>query len=818
MTTRVTCLHELDLSRPAAARNEQRFDFGSSRSPQGLEIAADGVSLLENGRRVMPVMGEIHYARLPPAEWRGALLKMKAGGITIAASYVFWIFHEEQRGRWNWSGQRDLRAFVIACGDAGLRCIVRIGPWCHGEVRNGGLPEWLFDQGIDVRTTSPRYLEAARRFYAAVADQLRGLLWKDGGPVIGIQIENEYGGEPEHLLALKRLAIDAGLDVPLYTRTGWPELKSPMPFGELLPLFGGYAEGFWDRALETMPGHYWKEFIFKKVRSDAAIASEHFGLREVEDAPDVANYPYLTCEIGPGMASSYHRRITVFPMDVLSMVIVKLGSGSNSPGYYMYHGGTNPAGAEPCLQEHQATRYTNWNDMPVKSYDFQTCLGEFGQIREQYHLLRPLHLFLEDFGDRLANLPAVIPEPLVTRGDGETFRWAVRSDGRSGFVFINNYHRLQPLPARQGVQLKLKTCDGEISFPKRPTTIPADTAFFWPFTFDLGDGITLDYATAQPICQVRNAGQVWTFFASTGDPAEFSLSGFAKRFAEGVSPEGGHGVLTDVRVLTDVEPGTAPFATLAAKNAAVHHLVLLDETRARQMYRGEVGGKTLVVICPGNVVFDGSTLRLSTTTPQSLPLLVFPPPAAVEINGQPIEAHPDGAFQRFRVPFTAKAEALTPTVTKIRSAGPARQISLGAKGVASAPTDRDFNEAAEWLIRLPLHTDPARNLLFRIHYTGDVARAYIGERLVTDHFYNGAAFEVGLQRHAEAAISSGIRVKILPLRKDAPIYLLDRVRPDFGGDDAIAELTGVEVLETLEAEIKFPAAGKSEVCAEGLKG
>ena len=91
----------------------------------------------------MPVMGEFHFTRYPQDEWRDALLKMKAGGIDIVATYVFWIHHEEVRGEYDWSGQRSLREFLKLCHELGLYAFVRMGPWSHGEVRNGGFPDWL---------------------------------------------------------------------------------------------------------------------------------------------------------------------------------------------------------------------------------------------------------------------------------------------------------------------------------------------------------------------------------------------------------------------------------------------------------------------------------------------------------------------------------------------------------------------------------------------------------------------------------------------------------------------------------------------------
>ena len=142
-------------------------------------------------------MGEFHYTRHPEGEWRDELLRIKAGGIDIVATYVFWIHHEEIAGQWDWSGRRDLRRFVQTAAEVGLLVAVRLGPWCHGEVRNGGLPDWLLAAGCEVRSDDPRYLVHARALYAEIARQLHGLLWKEGGPVFAVQIENEYSGPAE---------------------------------------------------------------------------------------------------------------------------------------------------------------------------------------------------------------------------------------------------------------------------------------------------------------------------------------------------------------------------------------------------------------------------------------------------------------------------------------------------------------------------------------------------------------------------------------------------------------------------------------------
>ena len=101
------------------------------------------------------MVGEFHHARYPRDEWREELLKMKAGGIDTVSTYVFWIHHEEERGKWNWSGRRSLRDFIKTAQEAGLKVIVRLGPWCHGEVRNGGFPDWVETSGTRRARTTP---------------------------------------------------------------------------------------------------------------------------------------------------------------------------------------------------------------------------------------------------------------------------------------------------------------------------------------------------------------------------------------------------------------------------------------------------------------------------------------------------------------------------------------------------------------------------------------------------------------------------------------------------------------------------------------
>jgi hypothetical protein len=456
------------------------------------EVTWDSHSLIMNGKRVCPVMGEIHYSRIPADEWAEEVHKMKEGGVTVIATYVFWNHVEEQEGVFNWSGQRDLRRFLEVCKNEEMPVILRIGPFCHGEVRNGGIPDWMFHKGCKLRSLDKTFLSYVDKLYRQIFSQTIGLQWKDGGPLLACQFDNEYRGSGDYLMALKKIALKIGFDLPFYTRTGWPQLSKPVPFGEMIPLYGDYADGFWDKELSETCGNYYKAFNFKGFRSSTAIGTDLLGKQEEKVNKGDEDYPYFTCELGGGMVTAYHRRPYIYADDCYSLAIVKLGSGSNLLGYYMYHGGTNPESQTGItLNETQRTLGTANNDLPVKTYDFQCPLGEFGQTYPQYYRLRPLHIFMKDYAEQLAPMEATFPSKQdLKKGDDTELRWSYRSKDGSGFIFVNNYERLQSLSAKKNIQLA--ACG--VTLPK--LTIPAGTMAIFPINID-----GIKYATAQIVAK-----------------------------------------------------------------------------------------------------------------------------------------------------------------------------------------------------------------------------------------------------------------------------------------------------------------------------
>jgi beta-galactosidase len=324
----------IDASEPYSEPAPAHYDGGSAKSPSGSTLGVNSQYLTRNGEPWLPVMGEFHYSRYPESQWEEEILKMKAAGVNIVAAYVIWIHHEEIEGQFDWEGQRNLRAFAQLCARHGMYLEPRIGPWDHAEARNGGFPDWLLTKG-PARVNDPVYLSYVRAWYRQIAQQLRGLLWKDGGPVVGIQLENEYAlrgpnaGE-EHILELKKLAIESGLDVPPYLVTGWD--NAVIPQRAVIPVYGGgYPDAPWDGSITKMPPAEVYAFRFQsRVASNmGAMGGQGIGGAQ---ASAHSLLPYLTAEIGGGIEDTYHRRPVVNPDDIASMFPVMLGSGVNLYG------------------------------------------------------------------------------------------------------------------------------------------------------------------------------------------------------------------------------------------------------------------------------------------------------------------------------------------------------------------------------------------------------------------------------------------------------------------------------------------------------
>lgn len=796
------------------------LEMGSSdagNSPDGSTLSVNSRYLVLDGKPWLPVMGEFHYSRFPERYWEEELLKMKAGGVQIVSTYVFWIHHEEVEGQFDWSGRRDLRKFVELCSKLGLYVYPRIGPWAHGEVRNGGFPDWLIAKG-PIRVNDSTFLSYVKIFYKEIGNHLKGLLWKDGGPVIGIQIENEYAnrapnGGDAYLLKLKSMAIEAGLDVPLYTVTGWD--NAVIPPHAFIPVYGGYPDEPWSGARGEMrpdPQGVFQFHVATPIGTAGIMQGVPSGAEEVQ----YSHYPRFTAEIGGGMEDTYHRRVVVSPDDIAAMSLSALGSGVNLLGYYMYHGGANPQGKLTALQESQSTGYPN--DVPVISYDFQAPLGEFGQMNGTFRRLKALHQFIHDFGTELAPMAGVMPD-VVPSGprDTTTLRIAARTFGGRGFLFFNNYLRSYPFPEQKGVKVRLELPGETISVPDAPVDIPSQSFFFWPVNLDLG-GALLKYATAQPFAKFSDDNDSYYFFmASPFRKAEFV---FAESNVSSLHSPAGSVLRKDSLMHVDgVGPSTADAITIKTSSGHIVHVVLLSQEEAYDSWELRLDGRKHLLITSAEVFACGDTIHLRSRDPNAFSVLVFPKISDKLASNFPlIEKRDVGIFSHF---IASIKQAKNPAGLKqIRKAGNVPPVKMGRAfewrngAVAASPDDSTFEQAAVWRVTLPKVMPPGISDLFlKIRYTGDVGRLYSGDLMLDDNFFNGTTWEVGLKRFGPDVFEHGLDLKILPLRKDAPIYIPGNMWPSFDGASQVSELKSVTASPEYEVTLapenkKIGQAGK----------
>lgn len=462
------------------------------KNPKGEEINVTSRYFTRNGKPWIGVMGEFHFSRYSRENWHRELAKMKAGGITIVSTYLFWIYHEEIEGKMDFGGDNDIRAFIEECKDVGLDVVIRIGPWAHGECRNGGFPDWLLKKDYKLRDNNEEYRAVVKKWYQSIYNEVKGLFYKDGGNIIAVQIENEFVDNAEHLAKLKEIAVECGFIAPIYTVTGWNSASgAKIPVDEVVPVFGGYCEAPWENHMNRLSPS--PHYFFNRMRNDSAIGTDLIAKTQSDGWQlPYERYPFATCELGGGIEVTHHRRPIIKPMDIYAVSLVKLGDGNNLVGYYMYHGGTNKIGEMSTFNETKATGYPN--DYPILSYDFQAPLSEYGEVREQYGLLNMLHMFVNDFGEEFAQMIAVDSENTVAVDDTNSLRYGMRTNGKSGFVFVNHYQRLTELADIENAVISAEN----VEFP--PIDVKGEVSFFMPFNMKMGDSV-LEYATAQPLCK-----------------------------------------------------------------------------------------------------------------------------------------------------------------------------------------------------------------------------------------------------------------------------------------------------------------------------
>lgn len=704
-------------------------------SRDGEEISFTNYYMQKNGQPFFGVSGEFHYSRMSENRWEDELIKMRMGGINVVSTYVFWIHHEEEEGIFDFTGRRNLRRFVMLCKKHGLYVILRVGPFDHGEVRNGGLPDWLYGKPFEVRKLNESFLYYTRRLYTKIAKETEGLFYQDNGPVIGVQIDNEYmhssapweitsgvsnewvftGDEGDaYMLRLKELAAECGLTPVFYTCTGWGGAATP---DSMMPLWGGYAFRPWIFYSHQGEHPATEEYVYQDFHNNHVECTNDF---KPSYRPE--ERPYACCEMGGGMTCCYYYRFQYPFKSVDAMANIKMASGCNFLGYYMFQGGSNPLGKHGT--------FMNEGQVPKISYDYQAALGEFGQVRESYRRLKNIHYFAVKFADRLCGLQTVLPvgASCIDPKDLETLRYAVRTDGKRGFVFINNYQDHAKMPDRCGERILLKLEQEEIPFS---FDIAGDENAILPFHFDM-DGMDLIHATAQLITSVTHGGKkTYVFFAPDGMRPEF-------QFDVNVRINGKAGGYYQCKAGFKAECFTAEKEEISCRVLVVNRML------ADQMFL--VSGERLI-FTDAALLEDEKGLRLETD----------------HVNNEILTYPADG--------FDWREETIKETVKE-----PSGYADYELSGLFGCyyftqkerriePRIKEVGQG-RYTITLPKNfMEGLKDARLRLTYNGDIGHAFIDGRMINDNFCNGAVWEIGLKDFAEELADHCMTIYITPLKK-----------------------------------------------------
>lgn len=365
-------LFGLTLAGPASPRHS-----AATRAQPAHTFGWQGEHFLLDGKPFQIIAGDMHYARVPRQYWRDRMRKMRAMGLNTLTTYVFWNLHEPEPGRFDFSANLDIAAYVRMAQEEGLWVILRPGPYICSEWEFGGFPAWLLKTpDMKVRSADPRFLRAAENYMKQVGRQLAPLQITRGGPVIMVQVENEYGSfgsDKLYLNAVRQMIRDAGFDVTLFTSDGDPAKLAAGTLSDLLAVINFGARDSAEK----------KFAVLDQFRRNA---------------------PRMCGEFWVGWFDSWgERHHTVAAKKAAEELDWMLQRGI-SVSLYMFHGGSTFA----------FMNGANKSDVYkpiISSYDYDSPLDEAGRPTEKFFALRDVIRKYLPAGANLPEMPA--PRPVI---------------------------------------------------------------------------------------------------------------------------------------------------------------------------------------------------------------------------------------------------------------------------------------------------------------------------------------------------------------------------------------------------------------------
>ncbi|MDO4670874.1 MAG: beta-galactosidase [Aerococcus sp.] len=330
-----------------------------------------------NGQPFKIMSGAIHYFRVPREDWYHSLYNLKAMGFNTVETYIPWNLHETNEGVFDFSEGKDIEHFLDVAQSLGLYAIVRPTPYVCGEWEFGGLPAWLLEKDVRLRSRDPKYLSYVEKYYQELLPRLVDHQLDHGGNVLMFQVENEYGSygeDKDYLRAIRQMMLDANLTMPLFTSDGpW---RGTVRAGSLVE----------DGVLET--GNFGS-----KAAMNFADLESYFAEHDRE-------FPLMSMEFWDGWFNRYNEPIVTRETDELVESVrdcLRLGSIN----LYMFHGGTSFGFMNGCSARGE-------EDLPqLSSYDYGAPLNEQGNPTEKYYALqRMIH---EEFPDIEQHEPLIKP-------------------------------------------------------------------------------------------------------------------------------------------------------------------------------------------------------------------------------------------------------------------------------------------------------------------------------------------------------------------------------------------------------------------------
>ncbi len=306
-------------------------------------------------RPLQIISGELHPARIPHEYWRHRIQMTKAMGCNAIAVYVFWNYHETVPGVFDFtSGNHNIAEFIRICKEEGMWVLFRPGPYVCGEWDFGGIPPYLLKiPDIKLRCMDSRYMAAVTRFINKMSNEIKPFLVTNGGPILMVQIENEYGSyanDRVYMNTLKKRWLDNGINVPFYTADG--PTKYMLEAGSLPGVAVGLDSG--------------------NDEVDFKLAAEMN-----------PNVPVFSSETYPGWLTHWGEKWARPDTNQLKKRMTFLLKNKKSFNFYVIHGGTN-FGYTAGANAFSPTQY----QPDITSYDYDAPINEQGQPTAKYYMLR----------------------------------------------------------------------------------------------------------------------------------------------------------------------------------------------------------------------------------------------------------------------------------------------------------------------------------------------------------------------------------------------------------------------------------------------